>query len=202
LAGLLCLTLMTACGAVALAARAGSPKVAPLSARALARLKAESRPAGRGPRFRPKVRGAIVGGCRPALGSRYGVHVELFAASRVVPVPRGIGVTGPERLNSGRIVGAGCFGELVTIDPTGLVLVRAGTTPTLGALFAEWGQPLSARRLAGFGARAGRRVAVYVNGRRYRGAPGAIRLVRHVEIALEVGPRVPPHASYDFPPGT
>jgi hypothetical protein len=32
--------------------------------------------------------------------------------------------------------------------------------------------------------------------------PGAVRLLRHAEIVLEVGPPVPPHAVYTFPPGT
>jgi dihydroxyacid dehydratase/phosphogluconate dehydratase len=34
------------------------------------------------------------------------------------------------------------------------------------------------------------------------GAPGAVPLTRHAEIVLEVGPHVPPHSSYAFPPGS
>jgi len=29
-----------------------------------------------------------------------------------------------------------------------------------------------------------------------------VPLTRHAEIVLEVGPHVPPHSSYMFPPGT
>ncbi len=68
-------------------------------------------------------------------------------------------------------------------------------------LFEAWGQPLSARRLATFSAPAGRAIAVFVNGRRWDGAPGSVPLLRHAEIVLEAGPYVPPHASYTFPRG-
>jgi hypothetical protein len=51
----------------------------------------------------------------------------------------------------------------------------------VGAVFRSWGQPLSATRLASF---------------------RAVPLTRHAEIVLEVGPHVPPHSSYAFPPGS
>jgi hypothetical protein len=51
----------------------------------------------------------------------------------------------------------------------------------VGALFRSRGQPLSATRLASF---------------------RAVPLTRHAEIVLEVGPHVPPHSSYAFPPGS
>jgi len=91
---------------------------------------------------------------------------------------------------------------LVTLEPTGLILVRAGARLTMASLFRSWGQPLSTTRLASFGARAGTRVAIFVDGRPWYGAPGRVPLVRHAEIVLEVGPHVPPHPSYTFPPGT
>jgi len=31
---------------------------------------------------------------------------------------------------------------------------------------------------------------------------GLVPLTRHAEIVLEIGPYVPPHLSYAFPPGT
>ena len=103
---------------------------------------------------------------------------------------------------TGRITRASCYGALVTLDPTGLVLVRPGAGLTVAALFRSWGQPLSATRLASFRAAAGTRVAVFVDGRPWPGAPGAVPLTRHAEIVLEVGPHVPPHSSYAFPPGS
>ncbi len=166
-----------------------------------AALVAEARPIGRGPRFQPAVSGPVLGTCTRRLGPRDGVHIEVFAANRVVLIPTGIGTRAPLQLSAGRITGARCYGELVTLDPTGVVLVRAGTHPVLADLFRSWGEPLSGRRLASFSASAGAAVAVFVDGRPWRGPPGAVPLRRHSEIVLEVGPHVPPHAAYTFPPG-
>ena len=140
--------------------------------------------------------------CDRRLGPRDGVHVEVFAANRVVLVPAGIGTRPPRGFSAGRISSARCYGELVTLDPTGLVLVRAGSRPVLADLFRAWGEPLSTRRLASFAASTGARVAVFVDGRRWHGSPGRVPLAPHAEIVLEVGPYVPPHRSYTFPPGT
>ena len=163
-----------------------------------AALVAASRPIGHGPRFQPPVRGGVLAACRPGLGPRFGVHVELFAANRVVLVAAGIGLRGPLRWFAGRISGARCYRELVTLEPTGVVLVRPGSRLTLAGLFRAWGQPLGTHRLASF---AGQPVRVFVGGRPWLGPPGAVPLTRHAEIVLEVGPAVPPHSSYTFPPG-
>jgi hypothetical protein len=128
--------------------------------------------------------------------------VELFAANRVVLVAAGIGTRPPRSFASGRLSGAGCYGELVTLDPTGLVLVAPGARDTIADLFRSWGEPVSSRRLASFTAPAGGRVRVFVDGRPWPGPPERVPLRRHAEIVLEVGPYVPPHASYEFPPGT
>jgi hypothetical protein len=130
------------------------------------------------------------------------VHVEVFAADRVVLIAGGIGTRPPWQRTGGRITGAACFGDLVTVEPTGVVLVRPGSRLVLRDLFRAWGQPLSSTRLAGFSARPGSQVAVFVGGRRWRGPVGSVPLLRHAEIVLEVGPHVPPHAAYTFPPGT
>jgi hypothetical protein len=120
----------------------------------------------------------------------------------VVLIPAGIGTEPPRRLLSRRIASAGCYGALVTLDPTGLVLVRRGARPNLGDLFRTWGQPLSSSRVASFSAPTRARVRVFVEGRRWSGSPGRVPLRAHAEIVLEVGPYVPPHSSYAFPPGT
>lgn len=165
-------------------------------------LLAEARPIGRGPRFRPPASGPVIGPCRRRLGARYGVHVEVFGADRVVIVPAGIGVRPPIGLSAGRISSAGCFGTLVTLEPTGLVLVRPGSGLLLSDLFRSWGQPLSRLGVASFMAGRGSRIAVFVDGHRWEGAPGSVRLSRHAEIVVEAGPFVPPHSSYTFPPGS
>lgn len=162
----------------------------------------EARPIGRGPRFRPALRGQVTGRCQRSLGPRYGVHLEVFGANRVVIVAAGIGTRPPRRLSAGRIAASACYGNVVTLEPTGVVLVRPGPTPSLAELFRAWGQPLSERRVAGFFAPADQRVRVFVGGRRWSESPGSVRLTRHAEIVLEVGPYVPPHRSYTFPPGT
>jgi hypothetical protein len=166
-----------------------------------AALVAEARPIGRGRRFQPAVSGPVLGACTRRLGARDGVHIEVFAANRVVLIPAGIGTRPPVALSEGRIASARCYGELVTLDPTGVVLVRAGTHPVLADLFRSWGEPLSGTRLASFAASPGAAVAVFVGGRPWRGPPADVPLRRHSEIVVEVGPHIPPHAAYTFPPG-
>lgn len=165
-----------------------------------------ARPAGRGPRFRPSPLSAAVSSAAPlgrlrcgAGATAFAVHVELFAANRVLVVPAGIGIAPPHVRDGAYVRGGRCDYPLRTREPTGLVEVAAGPQLRLADLFALWGQPLSRHRLATFRARA--EVLAYVGGRRWRGRPGDIPLRRHAQIVLEAGPRVPPHASYRFPPG-
>jgi len=188
--------------ALAVSSGCGSQAGPSATAAIPATLLREARPIGSGPRFHPTARGPVIGACRQSLGSRRAVHVELFAANRVVVFAGGIGVRGPATRTAGRIAHARCYGALVTLEPTGVVLLRPGRQWHLADLFRAWGQPLSQRRAASFHARAGDPVRVYVDGRRRRGAPGGVPLVAHGEIVVEVGPRVEPHRSYTFPPGT
>jgi hypothetical protein len=154
------------------------------------------RPHGVGERFHPRAPTHRVAGCERRLGRRDAVHVELFAADRVVLLPAGIGTEPPRRVVGGRVRAARCHGAVVTLEPTGLVLVRAGERRTLGDLFAAWGEPLRRDRVASFSGR----VRAYVGGEPWRGDPAAIPLRRHAVIVLEVGPYVPPHRAYAFPP--
>lgn len=160
-------------------------------------LMAEARPIGRGVRFQPPLRGHVPGACRAPLGRRLQAHVEVFGANRVVLLAAGIGTRPPRRRRDGRIVSASCFGDLVTLDPTGTVYFRRGRRLTTGDLFSAWGQALSPTRIASF---SGGRVRAYVNGRRWSGSPRAVPLYADAEIVLEIGPRVPPHSHFSFPP--
>ncbi len=162
-----------------------------------AALAAQARPIGHGTAFHPAARGRVPGPCQAGLGTRSGVHVEVFAANRVVLVAAGIGVSGPLTFSGGRITGARCYGDLATLEPTGVVLTRPGARLTLADLFRAWGRPLSAHRLLSFHGP----VSVFVAGHQRSGPPGRVTLTRHAEIVLEVGPHVPPHGSYHFPPG-
>jgi hypothetical protein len=193
---------LTGCGSAVRPSSPAGPAVAAAPAAIPAALAREARPIGHGAAFHPGAHGSVPGACRRDLGRRLGVHVELFAADRVVLVAAGIGVRPPIRRAEGRIAGARCFGELVTLEPTGVVLLRPGARLTLADLFRAWNQPLSTHRLASFRAGPGRRVRIFVDGRPRPGGPGAVRLRPHSEIVLEVGPYVPPHASYRFPPGS
>jgi hypothetical protein len=179
----------------------GSAARVPADSGLPADLVAQARPIGRGANFHPPARGPVLGRCRPDLGHRTGVHVELFAANRVVLVAAGIGTRPPLATSGGRIFKARCYGDLVTLEPTGVVQVRTGAALRLSALFRSWGQPLSRTRLGPFTARPGARVEVFVNGRSWRAAPQDVPLEAHSEIVLELGPHVPPHRSYTFPPG-
>ena len=197
---------VTACGparpdasSAASAASRPAARPAPSSPAIPRALLSQARPIGAGPRFHPPATGPVSGTCTPGLGPRDGVHVEVFAANRVLLLPAGIGTKPPRDVLDGRVTQARCYGQLVTLDPTGVVLVRPGAQLTLGALFRSWGQPLSPARLASFSAPAGTRVTVFVDGRAWPGAPAAVPLTRHAEIVLEVGPHVPPHQSYTFP---
>lgn len=160
-------------------------------------LLAGARPVGPGPRFQPPLRQGPVPDCRPGpLGPRFGAHLELFGEGLVVIFPAGIGTRPPRERLAARIAKARCFGPVVTIDPTGLVLLRPGTRATVGDVFALWGQPLGPRMAASFRGR----LRAWVNGRRHRGPVTEIPLGHHDEIVLEAGPYVLPHAKYTFPP--
>jgi hypothetical protein len=150
-------------------------------------------PIGTGPRYRPAAvsaavaRGAPVGELRCGAGGRgFLVHVELFAHRKVIVVPKGIGVS-PR----------GCTYPLRTSAPTGVVHVEAGPPRRLRDLFAVWGRRLSRDRLLSFRGR----VSVFVDGRRFRGEPGAVLLTKHRQVVVEVGGYVAPHPSYLFPKG-
>jgi hypothetical protein len=167
-------------------------------------------PIGVGPRFRlppagPRAEAALpINGlscAREPLGGAYGVHVEVFAHRRVVLLPPGIGVAAPRRQEGAVIRGGRCSYPMRTMDPTGVIEVRAARPPRLGDLFAIWGQPLGPHRLLSFRAEPGRRVQAFLNGRRWTGDPGEIPLRRHAQIVLQVHGFVPPHPRYLFPKG-
>ncbi len=149
-------------------------------------------PIGVGPRYQPAATNARVASGRPVgrmrcsrHGSELVVHVELFANRRVIVVPRGIG-------ESGR-----CRYPLRTATPTGVVHVDRARPYRLGDLFAVWGRRLRRNALLSFRGR----VSVFVDGRRFRGDPRAVRLTQHRQIVIEVGGYVAPHPSFLFPKG-
>lgn len=144
-------------------------------------------PIGRGPEFQPPRAGPeLPAAVSCVAGPTQGVtrvHLELFARRRAIVIPARIGV----RHN--------CRYPLRTLTPTGVIEVgRPGLT--LGDFFSIWRMPLSGRRMLAFHGD----VRAYVGGKRWTGNPRAIRLTQHRQIVLEVGPDVPPHAFFLFPP--
>ncbi len=137
--------------------------------------------------------------CSRASAKRAGAHVELIVNRHVVLLPAGVGVAPPYHRRGAYVFSGRCSYPVRTLEPTGVVEIAAvkGGPPTLGELFSLWGQPLGPARLAAFKGP----VATWVNGRPHRSDPRSVVLSRHAVIVLEVGPRIPPHASYSFPPG-
>ncbi|HEV3055678.1 MAG TPA: hypothetical protein VGX45_13540 [Solirubrobacteraceae bacterium] len=162
-------------------------------------------PIGRAPAYRiaptsaAVTRRRAIGGlaCGTHSGAVYAIHLELFADRLVVPVPAGIGVAPPLRRSGAYVLGGKCTYPVWTLEPTGVVRIVGAHTPTLGTLFAIWGQPLTRTRLATFDGQ----VRAFVDGRRINGPPTAIALRRQAEIVLEIGGYIPPHPTYTFPPG-
>jgi len=167
---------------------------------------------GVGERYRPPLYGAAVRSARPlgplacsaassgpAASRRFGVHLELFAHGRVILLPAGVGVAPPQRRHGAYVSTGRCSYPVRTVAPTGVLEVEHGRSLTLGALFALWGQKLGPTRLASFASAPGRRVAAFVDGRRWSADPRAIPMRRHVEIYLAVGRAPPPHTAYRFP---
>jgi hypothetical protein len=111
------------------------------------------------------------------------VHLELFARKRAIVIPSRIGVR------------HGCRYPVRTLTPTGVIEID-GRTPTLGRFFDVWRMPLAPRRMLSFHGN----VRAYVGGRRWTGDVRSIRLTDRRQIVLEVGPYVPPHRFFLFPP--
>ncbi len=126
-------------------------------------------------------------------------HLSLFDHGRQVALPRGIGIVPPRVVQNGFVVGGQAFYWLHTHDATGIIHIESPVRKlyTLAQFFAVWGEPLTRRDVAGMNGA----VTVFLNGRPYRGNPGAITLVAHREITLEVGQPVVPPPVYTFPPG-
>jgi hypothetical protein len=166
---------------------------------------------GRGPDYRPGPLSAAARAGRPVAsltctsvsGSTgvFGAHLEIFANDRVVAVPAGIGLAPPVTRDGASVGGGRCRYPIVTVDPTGVLVIRRDATLTLGQLFALWGQPLSRRRIGAFTATARQTIAAFLNGRPYRRDPRTMPLGRHARVVLEVRSHVLPHRVYLFPPG-
>ena len=132
--------------------------------------------------------------CRSTAAPR--VHLELFAAGRVVIVPAADRRCAARDLRSAGSPRARCRARALDDRPDRRRRTSSRRA-TLGDLFAVWGSR-SARRGCSASAAA---VRVYRERRSARTVdPRRLRLRDGDEIVLEVGPFIPPHRSYRFPP--
>ena len=124
-------------------------------------------------------------------------HLDISVNGRAVPVPAGIGIDAAESFIS----------PLHTHDATGVIHVESPVVEpfTLGQLFDVWGVRFTRQCLGGYCAGAGKRLWVYVDGRRFRGDPRLVVLEEHEEIVVAFGTRAqlsrPVPAAYSFPSG-
>lgn len=130
-------------------------------------------------------------------------HLAIYVNGAQKAVPAGIGIVQPwqtEQLQDGStfIDGGSKIYYLHTHDSTGVLHVESPNngTYTLGQVFAEWNQPISATQV---GPATGSVIA-YVNGQKYTGDPSQIPLTPHAVIQLDVGKDVSPQP-YTFASG-
>jgi len=126
-------------------------------------------------------------------------HLSLFFDGAQIAIPPGIGIVKPFRVENGFVGAGGGFYWLHTHDATGIIHIESpdSRTYTLGQFFDVWGEPLSARNVAGLqGA-----VRAFVDGKPYAGNPRNIMLAAHRQITLEVGGPIVTPPVYVFPNG-
>lgn len=160
-------------------------------------------PIGAGAAYRPTAAPAVVRSgravgayrCAPA-GGFVAFHLEIFANRQVVVIPAGIGVARPLSQLGATVTAHGCSYPVRTLTPTGVVELRRGARISLAGFFRVWGEALGSKRIASF--RSDGPVRAYLDGRRVRGAPGAIVLRSHEEVVLEIGAYVQPHRFFLF----
>jgi hypothetical protein len=125
-------------------------------------------------------------------------HLDILVDRRPVRVPAGIGITiadpgvGRGRLPDGTMAFGGireclnpCISPLHTHDDTGIIHTESQRNHPnrLGQFFIEWRVRLTRRCVGGYCGD----VRFYLDGRRFRGDPRAIRLVDRLEIAIVIG---------------
>ena len=109
-------------------------------------------PVGAGHRFRPPALHRATAAGAPATGlhggrrprRRHGAHLELYAHRRSLVVPAGIGVARPVRRRGAYVRGGRCWYPIHRVEPTGVIQMATGVTPTLGTFFDLW-RPLARR---------------------------------------------------------
>jgi hypothetical protein len=128
-------------------------------------------------------------------------HLDVYVDAHHLRIPSGIGININDpgvqrgRLPDGTIAYGGisecanpCISPLHTHDDTGIIHTESKRTKPnrLGQFFTEWNVRLDAGCVDGF-CKPKTRIAVYVNGKLYRGNPREITLTNFKEIAIAIG---------------
>lgn len=116
-------------------------------------------------------------------------HLTILEAGHHITIPANTG-----------LVGSSCLYWMHTHDTTGEIHLEAphNTDFKLGTFFDIWGQPLSRTDVAGARVKAGQSLRIWVNFRRYSGNPRVIRLRRHTQVTIEIGPPFPKPVPFNF----
>ena len=108
----------------------------------------------------------------------------------------------PEVVPAGIGLGETCVYWLHTHATSGLLHVEAPEEQpfTLGQFFAIWGLELDSTRIGDEVAATGEGVHAFVDGAPWTGDPGALELLDHRAIELQLGPTPEEPLPYTFPP--
>ena len=138
-------------------------------------------------------------------------HLDVFVDGKPITVPAAIGIKiddphvrrfdEPDGVAYGGIdlCNVPCISPLHTHDASGIIHTESSDPKpnTLGEFFIEWGVELSDTCVGEHCAPTP--IAVYTNGERYEGDPGAIELIDRKEIAIVIGtppPQIPKTADF------
>jgi hypothetical protein len=126
-------------------------------------------------------------------------HLDVFLNGAHVIIPAGIGIDTKNKgvhkfvLPDHSVAWGGidppcktaCISPLHTHEIDGILHTESSTPKpnTLGAFFVEWGVRLAPGCVATYC----KRVAVYVDGKRFSGDPRTIELSNHLEVAIVIG---------------
>ena len=140
----------------------------------------------------------------PCLGTEmlevhYHAHLDINVNGNPVVVPQYLGFVAEGNQVAG-------LAPLHTHDNTGIIHIENSVPATfyLGQVFIEWGVKFTPACLGPYCASKGKELAVFLDGKRYKGDPTKLVLKKHEEIAVEYGAtgKLPtPPSTYAFPAG-
>jgi hypothetical protein len=129
--------------------------------------------------------------CEPEMATYHvHAHLTLLDGGKPVTVPAYIG----QDINND------CLYWLHTHNPDGIIHVEAPQKiePTLGTFFDIWKKTLDESSVPPLRAKAGQQTKVFVNQKPYTGNPRSIKLLRHTDIEIQVGPPFKKPQKYQY----